>query len=438
MFFDDKRFLCKGMIIILAIGIIARVVVGLLMEYNNDVSAWAQIMANIEGGNALYNVAGYYYPPVWGYLLGLFTEITGHIGLDEWGNMVTEFVFMIPRNDADYTTPTFNLVLTMFLMISDLLVALIIYWLILRFTDDKVKAKIGFAFYFVGLHVIFICAAGGMFDSYSALFAILAVALLMTRKDVLAGMMFAMGVLLKLFPAMFIFILVAYLFKKDRECWKIRFVKAVAGAVIMIVVVMLPQILDGTFMDSLSFITARAGDVDGVAALLLKYSSMLIYPIILILEAFIAYHFVKTDTEDVDRTFLWYVFLSSVVIFIYPSTPQYILLMTPFLIIVALMYDRRFVKPLLLLTVASTIFLTSSIVVQLGGITAFWGAIPFDIWHSMYDIFYAEGLNAFMVWSAIGGVLQYISIIWVIYVALEAMGINVKRKLHIGASKTCE
>jgi len=147
---------------------------------------------------------------------------------------------------------------------------------------------------------------------------------------------------------------------------------------------------------------------------------------------------VKTDTEDVDRTFLWYVFLSSVVIFIYPSTPQYILLMTPFLIIAALMYDRRFVKPLLLLTVASTIFLTSSIVVQLGGITAFWGAIPFDIWHSMYDIFYAEGLNAFMVWSAIGGVLQYISIIWVIYVALEAMGINVKRKLHIGASKTCE
>ncbi|MBQ7979934.1 MAG: hypothetical protein IJ248_09340, partial [Candidatus Methanomethylophilaceae archaeon] len=73
-FFNDTRMMCKGMLIVISVGLIARAALGYLLEFNNDVTAWAMTIGNFEAGDGLYEMDGYYYPPVWGYRLGLFSE----------------------------------------------------------------------------------------------------------------------------------------------------------------------------------------------------------------------------------------------------------------------------------------------------------------------------------------------------------------------------
>ena len=423
------------MALTLLVGIALRVVIGITLEYNNDVTAWTNTLANIESGNGLYNVAGYYYPPVWGYILASFSEVIGFLGIDQWSEIFTEILFVQDYNseDAMVSTPVFNLALTVMYMFADLLGALAVYWLINHFTEDTVKAKIGFAVYFIGLNIIFVGALGGMFDSFSALMTLLCIILLIKRNDFLSGIMFSMAVLLKLFPVFIFFIVVAYLLKKEGGFINRRLALWAAGAGLALLVLYLPQILEGNLMDSLSFITARAGNAEGTGNILLKYSSMLIYPVIAILEVFVAYRFLKRDTYDIDRTFVWFVLISLAVVFIYPSTPQYILLMMPFLIVAAFVHESRLTKPLLLLIIGGAIFQTSSLPFDLLSITMFWDAMSLDAWNSLYDLFYSPllgGFNLMNIWSVVGAIPQYLSVLMTLWIILEHGGIDLRGKIR--------
>lgn len=423
------------MALTLLVGIALRVVIGITLEYNNDVTAWTNTLANIESGNGLYNVAGYYYPPVWGYILASFSEVIGFLGIDQWSEIFTEILFVQDYNseDAMVSTPVFNLALTVMYMFADLLGALAVYWLINHFTEDTVKAKIGFAVYFIGLNIILVGALGGMFDSFSALMTLLCIILLIKRNDFLSGVMFSMAVLLKLFPVFIFFIVVAYLLKKEGRFINRRLALWAAGAGLALLVLYLPQILEGNLMDSLSFITARAGNAEGTGNILLKYSSMLIYPVIAILEVFAAYRFLKKDTYDIDRTFVWFVLISLAVVFIYPSTPQYILLMMPFLIVAAFVHESRLTRPLLLLIIGGAIFQTSSLPFDLLSITMFWDAMSLDAWNSLYDLFYSPllgGFNLMNIWSVVGAIPQYLSVLMTLWIILEHGGIDLRGKIR--------
>jgi len=423
------------MALTLLVGIALRVVIGITLEYNNDVTAWTNTLANIESGNGLYNVAGYYYPPVWGYILASFSEVIGFLGIDQWSEIFTEILFVQDYNseDAMVSTPVFNLALTVMYMFADLLGALAVYWLINHFTEDTVKAKIGFAVYFIGLNIILVGALGGMFDSFSALMTLLCIILLIKRNDFLSGVMFSMAVLLKLFPVFIFFIVVAYLLKKEGGFINRRLALWAAGAGLALLVLYLPQILEGNLMDSLSFITARAGNAEGTGNILLKYSSMLIYPVIAILEVFVAYRFLKRDTYDIDRTFVWFVLISLAVVFIYPSTPQYILLMMPFLIVAAFVHESRLTRPLLLLIIGGAIFQTSSLPFDLLSITMFWDAMSLDAWNSLYDLFYSPllgGFNLMNIWSVVGAIPQYLSVLMTLWIILEHGGIDLRGKIR--------
>ena len=423
------------MALTLLVGIALRVVIGITLEYNNDVTAWTNTLANIESGNGLYNVAGYYYPPVWGYILASFSEVIGFLGIDQWSEIFTEILFVQDYNseDAMVSTPVFNLALTVMYMFADLLGALAVYWLINHFTEDTVKAKIGFAVYFIGLNIILVGALGGMFDSFSALMTLLCIILLIKRNDFLSGIMFSMAVLLKLFPVFIFFIVVAYLLKKEGRFINRRLALWAAGAGLALLVLYLPQILEGNLMDSLSFITARAGNAEGTGNILLKYSSMLIYPVIAILEVFVAYRFLKRDTYDIDRTFVWFVLISLAVVFIYPSTPQYILLMMPFLIVAAFVHESRLTRPLLLLIIGGAIFQTSSLPFDLLSITMFWDAMSLDAWNSLYDLFYSPllgGFNLMNIWSVVGAIPQYLSVLMTLWIILEHGGIDLRGKIR--------
>ena len=430
MFFSDTRLICRGMLIVIAFGLLFRVFLGFMLEYNNDVTAWTQTLANIEAGAGLYDMAGYYYPPVWGYILGVFSEFIGFFGVDSWADIFPELLFVEDFEDATLSTPAFNIALMILLTVSDFLVACGVYWIVDHFTGDMVKAKIGFTLFFIGMHVMFVCGCFGQFDSFSALMAVICVCLLLRGNDFLAGMMFALAVLLKLFPAMFFFIFIAYIFVKGGDRWKRKCGMAIAGGLIMAAVIMLPSILNGTVMDSMTFLTARAEGSGSGPADLLKYSSLIIYPIILILEILVARWFVKRHDEDVDSSFVWFVFLSAVVIFLYPSTPQYVLLLTPFVIISALVHDNRLIKPYLLLMAGSTLFMFPSLPMELGTVTFYNGLMDYDTWRSLYDFFYTGMFCPQNVIALVAAIMQYSAILWMGYLALESKGIDLRKKLQ--------
>ncbi len=427
MIFSDSRFLCKGMILVLLIGIVLRIVLGYTLEYNNDVTAWTMTIANIDGGNGIYEVAGFYYPPVWGYMLGSFAEVIEHLGVDSIGDFFTDILFMNEiQEEGSVSTPIFNLSVSMFLMIGDLLASFFIYWIVMHFTSDMIKAKIGFAFYFLGINVIVMSTMAGMFDTFSALITLMCVYFLLKRYHFLAGMMFTLAVMTKFFPVFLFFILVAYVIKKDRDEWKNRLLMTMLGAGAMLILLMLPQILNSNIEDAFSFITSRAEGGNGdFNALAMKYTALTIYPIILIMEMAIAYFFLKRDSDDVDRSFLQYLILSVIATFLYPSAPQYLILLTPFLILGVLIIERKIMLPLILLMIGSSFAQTAHISSELISITLYDHAISFETWKATYDLFFGPDNLIYHIWDNIGLFTQYIATLLAGHVTLKTLGLDI-------------
>jgi len=416
MFFDDRKLFCRGLLAIIAIGIIVRIILGYFLEYNNDVTAWTMTIANIDGGNGLYGVAGYYYPPVWGYMLASFNEIIHLIGIGSLGDYFTDIIFMDEiKEEAITSTPAFNLAFSMFLAVADILVSFVIYWLIHHFTGDAVKGKIGFTLYFLGANVVIISAVGGMFDTFSALLTLLCICFLIRGNDFMAGVLFSLAALLKLFPAFLIFLLVAYLFKKDRENFRRRLCFAILGAGLTTLVIMIPQIVDGTVMDSLSFVTSRAtgANSEDIGSILMKYSSVIIYPIIVVLLILTSITFVRIRTEDVDRCFMYFAMFSMVLVFLYPGTPQYLILLMPFLIICALLHDEQLFKPMILLVIGSSVFALANISSDLISIVLYQEWLSYEAWESFYNVMHhwRDGI-LYDAWNLAGGILQYLATVW--------------------------
>ena len=425
-FFDDERFLCKGLFIVIIAGIIIRLVLGYYVTFVNDITAWVFTITNIDGGNGLYGVAGYYYPPVWGYYLAVFAEIIEHLGVDSLGDFFTEVLFMEEmEEEGSITTPTFNLVFTIFLTILDLLASLMIYWIVDYFTDDKVKAKMGFALFFLGINVIAVSSMGAMFDSFSALMTLLCFCMLIKKYDFLAGVMFAMAVLLKLFPVFLIFLLVCYILK-DKDNWKPRLLKAVLGAGIATAIIMLPVILNGTLLDSVSFLTDRAGGSEESTGFISKYHDVLVYSFIFILSIVAAVVFMrqKTDAENLDRQFLWFMVIAVIIIFQNTGAPQYLILLMPFLIIGALMFDRRMYIPLAILMIGCTIAQVLHLGSEMVSVTMYDHLISFDSFVSLYDAFYGNGNFVYNLLMVIGNGLEELAVLIAAVIVLDHFGIN--------------
>ena len=427
MIFDDKKFLCKGIILVIVAGIAMRMVLGYLLEYNNDILAWALTMGNVQGGGGLYDMAGYFYPPVWGYILAVFGEFLGAIGVDTWGELFTELLYTEDMTDmASVTTPAYNMALTFMYLISDLLGAIAVYWLIKRITDDRIKAKIGFAIYFLVLHLAMVGAVWGQFDTFSALMAILCICLLIKGNDFLAGMLFSAAVLLKLFPAMLIFVIIIYLYRKGGDMWLRRLGSTAAGAAAMALVIIMPIVLEGNLMDSMTFITARAeGGSGSLIDLMLQYSMLIIYPIILVLELILAWFYLKRYDGDEDRGLVWFSFVAVGILFLYPSTPQYVLLLLPFAIVAGITHENRIIRPLLVSSIGTIMMMLTALGMTTVTDVFYLDLFSFDAWVELYDLTqspYILGYSFGRVMTVAGSFVQTMGTIWVLFVALDSMG----------------
>jgi len=430
MLFDESRsFICKGIILALVAGLVARFAIGTLLTYNYDVYSWALIISNIQAGSGLYDVTGYNYPPVWGYILGLFAQFTDLFGIDVLAERFPELIYTEDSDSifphlAFVTTIQFNIAVTALIALFDVITGYIIYRFVADVYDDPRKAKICAAVWLVCPFVIVVGAVGGMFDCISALLTILCIMMLMRDQELIAGMLLSTAVLLKFFPIFIVFILIAYIVVKHRDNGCIRrILMAAVGFIAMTVILLAPEIASGQLSDCFSFITSRVTTSATVMGDLEHYAAPVAYLLILILELAIAYRFMKTEHDGLDRSFVWISFVCVLLLFIYPSTPQYILLLAPFLIIVAFVIDRRFRIPLYILMVGTTVFCLSSNVVDLTSIVMYTDLLPFDTWAQAYAWFDSRimGVSISNIISIVGGAIQYVGILVALYFVFKTL-----------------
>ncbi len=408
---------------IILTGVFVRLAVAFVFSYPYDFHSWALIISNFEAGNGLYDVAGYNYAPPWGYILGFLSEATGVAGVDVLGIYSTDFLFMEEArwsSTAFVTSLGFNMAFEILLMAFDLATAFIIYGFVEDRTGDVRKAENAFALWFLCPFVIVVTCIGGMFDGLCAMLTVLCMLFVMKGDYLLAGSMIATATLLKLFPAFLVFLLIGYVLCSHRDRREaIRcIVVAVSGALVTVLVLLLPQILDGTVLDCFCFITARAhGGMGNGLGTAVSMTVIAIYILIIVLSFLIGRRMAAYKGEDRDRMFFRMMSLNVAVLFLCPATPQYILLLAPFLILLMVLDGNRdYRTAYLMLCIGTSMSVCTSIVPSMESVAVFSGLLDVDWLIAAIGVWTAEwhGISLASVLS-IGAVIQYAATLLVLY-----------------------
>ncbi|MCQ2079413.1 MAG: glycosyltransferase 87 family protein [archaeon] len=363
----SRRSILLFVVVIVAIGFTVRILGGLVFNYGYDVHHWAQVSAVISSGNGLYGLTGYFYTPVWGYILGLVDYLQqccltlGDTAYRVLGALCLEDEPGYISSNTTSLAYTFWIKLPLYVV--DLVVAVLVYIVVRDYTGDGRKALLGFALWFLNPLVISSPMVQGMFDNIVALMVLLCVMLLMRSRYFGAGILLMLAILLKLFPFFLAPLLVAYVLVANGRSIRralVPLVSAVAGALLTLVIILLPQFMDGTLEYCFTFITARSGGSDALSQAL-GLGSVAAYLLILLLSALIAWVFYRrADESDLDNELLLALIINLLVTFLYPPTPQYLVLFIPFLTIFVLVRDWGFARPLMGLSLAATLFLFSN------------------------------------------------------------------------------
>lgn len=326
------------------IALALRLLLAPFFTYDFDVYHWGIILENFQSGNGLYQVAGYYYTPVWGYILGFISVIQNmFLNMDAYGWKITALIPMEMLNCRYHisveTTIQFIMSMKVPLIVCDIVVAYLLFWIV-RERGDTRKATYAAALWLFCPTVVYMSGVQVQFDTISALFMLITAILVYKDRCFLAGMMFAVSVLLKFFPGFCILVLIGYVYAKHRGDGEYlnRIMQSLLGAAIMALVIIIPQIMDGTVYDSLSFVIGRMGSPTDLISQLQSYTGILIA--LCGMVWFGMKMFRSRDDPDSDQFLCLFGALASSMLI--SSTPQYMIVVMPLLIYHTVMCDRRF------------------------------------------------------------------------------------------------
>ncbi len=394
-----------------------------------DSNFWAIVVRNIETGSGLYEIEGYYYTPVWGYVLGLISAFqSAFLNLGEMGIRVVDALPVeIPDMylSATVTSVSFLYSVKIPLLIVDLITSYLIYILVKDVTSDEKKAIIAFGLTFICPSIMAATMGIGMPDGISAMFLILTIVLVRYDRSFLAGMCYAISVLNKFFPAFLFFIILAYMISKymdDRKNMKIQLLIAIAGGAVMSAIIFLPQLLQGDLASCFQFLSDRSGGGSGSSLLqsLIGYGRIILYSLVIIASLWMSYNLVKNRTKDQFRIFMIYCLATIGLCFIYPPTTQYLVLMTPLVAYFVVVESRKYLTCWLLLSIGGLLMTYASTTTTL---------LPLAVFANMFNVtdlvnFFnvtvepIGPINLFMIIYFITAVVQYSGIVltlWYIY-----------------------
>ena len=416
----------KGLAIIILIGVALRLAVAPLLTYDYDIYHWGVIIENIRTGNGLYGMAGYYYTPVWGYFLGTESVYLAPIeSLDSFGYRYEEMLGIEAADaighTATVTTTAFNVAMKVPLILVDAVTAYLIFTLIRDLGGDDRKACIGAAIWMLGPLVIYMSGIQAMFDPINGMLMILVVLLLIRGYRFLPGVLFSIAALLKFFPLFAIFVLLAYVVYKGRERGTAPrdVLLTILGAGIAAFAIYIPEILDGTFMDSLSFMLARAGNSD------VWYILNIAIGACVALGGMICFSYMmwRKPGADLDKGFIICttgVLLCAVCL---STTAQYVLVVLPLLIVCAMAYDGRLKKAAIIVAIGGLFAAAASqFPGMLVGASVNLGLMdPATVVDWIYD--YTEPIigneSIFTIGTNLGNIFEYAGIVLALVIILE-------------------
>jgi Gpi18-like mannosyltransferase len=410
-------FLKRPVVIIVILALVIRLVLMPLLTYGFDIYHWALIISNIDNGNDLYGLDGYYYTPVWGYLVGTISAVQQFImDIGPMGVRITELLTMEnmvhPYHTATTTTIAFNVIMKIPMILCDFAVGYLIYWLIKDRTGDKKKATYGLAFWLFCPIVVYMSGVQAMFDTFSALLLLLAVIMIYKDHCFIGGALFSAAVLLKFFPGFCIFVILAYIYAKYRGDGTAnkKLIETVAGIAIMSLILMLPLILNGQVGDALTFIFGRVGEKTLISDLVIYFTAA----VAIFCAVLFGYRMYKTPKENADNAMFMYVMFAVAASTLISATPQYVIVIIPFLILFMLTMDRTYVKCWYIIGIAAMLnafFLNNySLLASLSES----GIVSYDLIISGMQFMDANlflGVSLFAILTTLAGVLQYLGVI---------------------------
>jgi hypothetical protein len=376
-----KAFLKNPVFIIIAIGLAIRLACAPIFAYGFDIYHWGVIMQNINSGNGLYELTGYFYTPVWGYIMGFIDACWNNfLSIDVYGIRFTD-LFAIEElsykfHTATITSPEFNLALKVPLIICDLVVGYLLYWLVYQKTEDKRKCMLALALWFLCPVVIYMSGVQAMFDTFSALLMLITTILFLKKNYLLGGFVFAFAVLLKFFPGFCIFVLIAYVLvnSNDKKEAVQGVIKAAIGGLMGALLIFVPQIMDGTVIDTLMFALGRMGSSGDMVTSLYTATFTILELVMMVLFAIILY---KKGREESDRYLfecIMCVLLGAVLI---QPSPQYPIVAIPFLAYVIVTSDQKYSICWWLIGIFSCLSgLAMNSYSLLASVSEFWGWFP--------------------------------------------------------------
>lgn len=328
----------------LAIGLIVRFAL-IPLTYEYDMYHWAVVLQNINSGNGLYSLDGYFYTPVWGYILGAMDAVWNNIlSIDVFGMKITELLGVQTmehmNHTATVTTPEFNAFVKLMLIAVDVVVGFAVRSFVRSLTGDDRKADFGFAIWFLCPIAIYMSAVQGMFDNISGLLTLLSIILVMRRHYFPGGFLLMTAILLKLYPGFALTVMIAFIFvrRENTADFLSGLVTLFAGGLCSFAVLMAPTFMDGTFAKAFTFITDRAANTSsfdqafGIIGMVLGVSVMLFFTALML----------RSGKEDSDRNFVRYVMLALVGGVICNLGPQYPLVVMPLLCAYIAAVDRTY------------------------------------------------------------------------------------------------
>ena len=252
------------LLILLLAGVVIRLMLAPTLTFNIDVGYWAEVVDVFKNGFGLYGTAGYYYTPIWGYYLGSVSFIAQLLGISDFGTYIPEMAHLVNEDfkiTSFVTSVQFNTLVKIPLIAIDIATAFLLYNFVKKQTNDEGKSLLAFSLWIFSPIIITQSSVHGMFDNLSAMLMLMTVIFLFDRRYFIAGMVYSFAILTKFFPLFFIFFLVAFVLKKEGlDMNGIRMLAtAIVGSIVGLVVVYIPNIINGDFWLSLYFLAYRIG-----------------------------------------------------------------------------------------------------------------------------------------------------------------------------------
>ena len=382
---------------IILIGLLIRILlIPFCLVY--DANFWTIVIRNMESGNGLYQVEGYYYTPVWGYILGFVSGMQNLLfDIGDLSVVCYDLFSLLMVDQYAYSDMAISMVFLMdlkiILTVSDLVMSVILYQIVKGRTGDERKAPMAFLLVFICPHIIGASSVVTMPDTMSAMFTLMTIFLLKDDRYFFAGICYALAVWVKFFPIAIVLVLVCYVYvgtdgdvKKAIE----RIGKSFLGFMLASAVIFYPQFMEGTLPQSLAFLTDRIIEIInwGILSII---GTLLGSIAIVAIAVIVGRHMLHAKGDKDDRLMEYSMILLSICMLFYTNM-QYLVTMIPFLVYSLLVINDRYKWIWILLAIVGVIltFMLNTNANMLNSLVVYTDLVPASFVTSLFDFLNKE------------------------------------------------